>query len=300
MVRYPRLSWQHPGFTLVELLVVIAIIGVLVSLLLPAVQSAREAARRMSCSNNLKQLGIALHNYHDTNQKFPSNSFDSNQLGWTVRILPFIENQNLFEKFDFTKLYNVAPNYDLGLTSVSTLLCPSSKSPRASLSNGGEAINGVGTFTTHFYGVMGPKGTNSRTGQTYPWTNAGSHGGFAGSGFFNLTTTRNFAHITDGTSNTFALAEISWDDRRGLRTRYRLWPRGHRTNDWNACSKNLANQINTDQTAVFNDQSFGSNHPGGCHFLMADASVQFVSQTIDFATYQGAASIDGGEAQQLP
>src|SRR5688572_11652330 len=86
-------SQGRPGFTLVELLVVIAIIGVLVALLLPAVQAAREAARRMKCGNNLKQLGLGLHNFHDTRLKFPENTNGS--VGWTCLILPYIEQKSL-------------------------------------------------------------------------------------------------------------------------------------------------------------------------------------------------------------
>ena len=86
------------GFTLVELLVVIAIIGILVGLLLPAVQAAREAARRMQCSNNLKQIGLALHNYHDANNKFPQGFTRFHSWGWAVRILPYIEQSSLFNK----------------------------------------------------------------------------------------------------------------------------------------------------------------------------------------------------------
>ena len=91
------------GFTLVELLVVIAIIGVLVALLLPAVQSAREAARRMSCSNNLKQLSLALHNYEDTHKTFPPAGIDSNQMSWVVLLLPYFEQKNLYDQFNFNR-----------------------------------------------------------------------------------------------------------------------------------------------------------------------------------------------------
>src|SRR6478752_6950848 len=95
---------EHPrrAFTLVELLVVIAIIGVLVALLLPAVQAAREAARRMKCQNNLKQVSLAWHNYHDSMGSLPSGCNSTNDLNWTVFILPYIEQRGLYEKFVFT------------------------------------------------------------------------------------------------------------------------------------------------------------------------------------------------------
>src|SRR6188474_2683919 len=105
MPRYasPRYVSLRRAFTLVELLVVIAIIGVLVALLLPAVQAAREAARRMSCSNNLKQLSLALHNYEDTHKTLPPAGIDSNQMSWTVLLLPYMEQKPLYDQFNFNK-----------------------------------------------------------------------------------------------------------------------------------------------------------------------------------------------------
>jgi prepilin-type N-terminal cleavage/methylation domain-containing protein len=295
---------RRPGFTLVELLVVIAIIGILVALLLPAVQAAREAARRMSCSNNMKQLGLALHNYHDTFKVFPPHSLATNRIAWTVHLLPFIEQKNLHEQFNFNILYNAGTNNILGLTPVPAYHCPSSKSQRVNIDDGSAeqipAGSGVGAYTIHYYGVMGPKGINSATGVAYPWTNLGGHGGFADSGFMKQNMSRNFSDMTDGTSNSFALGEISWDDRKQRRTRYRMWTRGHQPNEWNAPAKNVAYQINSDQVAVFNDMAFGSNHPGGCHFLMGDASTQFIAQTVDFQRLLAAASIQGTEPQTLP
>ncbi len=295
------------GFTLVELLVVIAIIGILIALLLPAVQAAREAARRSSCSNNLKQVGLALHNYHDTFKVFPPHSLDTrtsglifNRLAWTVHILPFLEQQPLYDQFDFTRRYNQNPNRPLAMTRVQAYLCPSVKSPRTSIQNGGESSGGIGYFTTHYYGVMGPKGNNPVDGQPYKFRNVGGHGGFAEEGFFVQSKSTKFSHITDGTSNTIAIQEIGWDDRGGRRTRYRMWTRGHLQDSWNAPGKNIANQINSDLTSVFNDMSAGSNHPGGCLFVMGDASTQFLSETIDFGTYLSLASIGGGEPQALP
>jgi prepilin-type N-terminal cleavage/methylation domain-containing protein len=285
------------GFTLIELLVVIAIIAILVSLLLPAVQQAREAARRTQCRNNLKQIALAIHNYHDTYQRFPPSSFNSNKLAWTVHTLPFIEQQALFEQFNMNLIFNAGTNNVLGLRRVSTYICPSIKSPLSSISNGGEAIGGVATFTTSYYGVMGPQGLNPGTTAAYPFTVVGVHGGFAQNGFFRQNAQTRFADILDGASNTFMIGEISWDDRRGVRTRYRTWSRGHNQNDWSSGVKNFSHQINSDFTALFNNMSFGSNHPGGCHFLLGDASVNFLSSSTDFGLLLSSASISGGEVQ---
>jgi hypothetical protein len=285
MVRSCSFRPKRTGFTLV------------VGLLLPAVQAAREAARRMSCTNNLKQLGLAIHNYHDTHRVFPPHSLNTNRLAWTVHVLPFIEGQSLFEQFNMGLQYNAGVNNDLGLTKVPGYHCPSSKNTQSSLENGGESIAGVATQTTHYYGSMGPKGTNITTNTAYTHTAGGSHGGFSGDGFFRQNTTTKFADLIDGTSNTICLGEISWDDRGGVRTRYRTWTRGHAQNDWNAGAKNVAQQINSDFTALFNDMSFGSNHPGGCHFLMGDGSIRFLSETVDFNAYLAVASANGREVK---
>ena len=203
----------RPGFTLVELLVVIAIIGILVALLLPAVQMAREAARRMQCSNHMKQIGLALHNYHDTFKTFPpSATWGAPVPGrrlqgayhhtWLVKILPFVEQQVLYDTID--QRYRIWGQPVVGKT-VPVLRCPSDGDFRKVEKTHGIAI------------------TNYSGSEGYHWwpSAALSQGWWAGrrfrvtgptadySGLFTVTKTRKFADIKDGTSNTIVAAETN-------------------------------------------------------------------------------------------
>ncbi len=118
------------AFTLVELLVVLSIIGILVSLLLPAVQAAREAARRMQCTNNLKQIGLALHNYESSHRKFPVGSIESNFISPLVAILPVLEQSNNYQQWDFSRSYSDPFNAAVAAQRINTYLCPSMSLPR--------------------------------------------------------------------------------------------------------------------------------------------------------------------------
>ncbi|PQO32395.1 DUF1559 domain-containing protein [Bremerella cremea] len=293
----PRLSRSRYGFTLVELLVVIAIIGVLIALLLPAVQQAREAARRNSCSNQMKQIGLALHNYHDTYKSFPYGSVhftaQSNPVGWHYAILPFIEQNALYEQGDPSIAYNSGVNAPMREMRMEAYLCPSSSSKAE------KADDNTAHFTTHYYGIMGPTGTNPQSGTNYKENTNGSHGGFSQEGIFYFNERRTFADLLDGTSNTFMVGEISWAERNGNSTRYRPWNRGGQLNQFMAPCKNVANPINSDYTALFNDMSYGSNHPGGCQFVMGDASVHFVPEVVDYNIYLSTASTSGSETKTI-
>jgi prepilin-type N-terminal cleavage/methylation domain-containing protein len=297
--------YSRHGFTLVELLVVIAIIGVLVALLLPAVQAAREAARRTQCQNNMRQLGIAAHNYHDVVGVFPSAGTSSNEFSWNVHILPFIEQKNLYDQFDFNKgLYtsggaNQTGKNGLALNKVDAFLCPASPVKRQMLSAphnvyATEVVNGQPPYTSHYYGVQGPKGA-SLGGGTYTATGNTTHGAFSIHGIMQCDGKVRFAQVTDGASNTFIFGELSWTSQT-VGTRYRSWVRGcfDSSNAANP-TRNVNASINTFNIGVFNDIAFGSQHPNGCNFCLADASTRFVSQNISLGTYKAAASRDGDE-----
>ena len=327
------------GFTLVELLVVIAIIGVLVALLLPAVQMAREAANRSSCGNNLKQLGLACHNFHDTfkylppgaeNQVYKKPKDPANPTAliqgttWLVYILPQIEQRPLYDRYNFAVSWNDATdpaNLRIGNTVLDAFQCPSGE---ASLRdpNANAGVDGVQNATTHYYGVMGP---NYRTvdpqapvlnGTTYTWRvgDPTANGAQATDGILgqyrdnagSITTQRRLrmADFVDGTTNTLMIAELSRSPKNGQPNPYRSWIRGN--NGGSGATKNVAYPINAvwfnhgGFTNNFNDMSFCSNHPAGAQFCLGDASVRFLPETIDMNVYYFLSTRAMGEQAKVP
>jgi prepilin-type N-terminal cleavage/methylation domain-containing protein/prepilin-type processing-associated H-X9-DG protein len=311
---------RRGAFTLIELLVVIAIIAILIGLLLPAVQKVREAAARMKCSNNLKQIGLAVHNYHDTNGKLP-NAYDARTgLSWHVLILPYIEQDNLYKQFDLTNSSFVhtivGRNNPHGLRKLAAYLCPSCPLTEQAFgapnnTNGPSdlipANTGQPAAIPHYYGVNGPRGTNPATATAYPVGTALHEGvPVATTGIFQRDGDHRLTGITDGTSNTLMIAEMSWVSPR-FGTRYRTWVRGGeeyagvvagRPSFVVSC-RNVTNAINSIFSAnlivPYNDVPFGSMHPGGMNAGFGDGSVRFLSQNLDMATYRALASRDGGE-----
>ena len=215
------------GFTLVELLVVIAIIGVLIALLLPAVQQAREAARRMQCSNNLKQLGLSLHNYHDTHLSFPIGARYNMQLAgssWRFALLPFMEQQALYD-LDKASGHNLN-TYQGGANDLSAFnshvrqlfgvvvdgyVCPSSSLDplRATHNNATRYANGVVTQAHHYVGIMGAyPDPGGRPASQY--SHSLPDGSFAtDNGILTISESKRMRDVTDGTSNTIIVAEQS-------------------------------------------------------------------------------------------
>jgi len=267
------------GFTLIELLVVIAIIAILVALLLPAVQQAREAARRTQCKSQMKQFGLALHNYHDQYNAFPlawvrvnqgtSGSEDwRNEISAWVRILPFLDQANLYNRWDFNVSQlvspNIGPNGPDGKP-IGIYFCPTRRSP-------------VGTTLIYNTSARGDYALSAGSTDIM-----GSPTAIKGSFAYNWS--YQLRDFTDGTSNVFMIGEksIRNPDNPSDQTRdgqqYRLG--FHST-------RNTVSPMNRQTLTAFGnpDCNFASDHTGGAHFLFADGSVQFLSQNINFELYQ--------------
>ncbi len=306
---------HRSGFTLVELLVVIAIIGILVALLLPAVQAAREAARRMQCSNNLKQMGLALHNYHDTYKAFPCGrwgQFPGQAYSFQSLILRYMEQDNVYDAIDFQQSWGHANNAVPLATVIPMYLCPS------------DPVSGLpaGWAGNNYFGNGGSKPEKSVAA-------------LANGVFYNKSNIR-LADILDGLSNTAAFSErLKGDFSNAIST-----PRSDlfgpsvvvTTADeaMNACramdATNLANQSRSssgapwlagspdnvaeyqhvappgDRSCAFpgtpNRSSWAANshHPGGVNLAKCDGSVSFYPRTIDILVWRAIGSRNGGEA----
>ena len=300
------------GFTLVELIVVVAILALLIALLLPAVQGAREAARRIQCSNNQKQIGVAMHAYQASMRVFPQGSNTANQLSWRVFVLPQMEQQALYDRFDFgAGQFNGGTNREgpnksiLALNKIDVYHCPSAS--RFLASDGSSTLTNPTrqTFNSHYYGVAGPKGTNPATGQAYPHVAYGIYGGYAEGGILYRDSTTDPAAVLDGLSNTLMVGEIAVPNVSSWTTSWHgggdggNWIRGGCCESTNpsgtAGSKNVDVGINAPPLLI-NDCPFSSRHAGaGAVFLRGDGSVSFVSDSIPIDVYKALCSRRGGE-----
>ncbi len=320
----------RPAFTLVELLVVIAIIGILVGLLLPAVQAAREAARRMQCSNNLKQLGLAFHNYESATKSFPINYATRGKLGfpnngpgiansgrsWLQMVLPYIEQTPLYNNIDFTvglqpkssaATTPVGRNRLVAATIVPTFLCPSDDS-----NEGGRLLSRSDLNETSApadaWAVTGYKacaGSNWNAG-LFAWVNSGATGvggknagqsdglnlgnGVICSNQTNVNGTTRMRDVTDGTSNTFIIGEAM----PGW-SQWNWWYNPNAVTATTAIPLNRVLRVAKNIGDWPNNYAFASRHVGGGQFASADGSVRFVSDNIDTVTYRAFATVSSGE-----
>ncbi|QDU63807.1 putative major pilin subunit [Planctomycetes bacterium Pan216] len=297
------------GFTLVELLVVIAIIGVLVALLLPAVQQARESARRMQCSANLRQIGIALHNYADQTGVLPPGGMYSTdpgreQWGWGTFLLPQLDNQSLYDRLnvDRWELYDLlsasgggATGRALAQTKINLYRCPSDGGSNDTLQGtpvsrhfGGDAGAGSSYFTgtSNYVGVCGTFVTSQSNDGAMVVARAGA--GYS---------PRRLADIIDGTSKTLAIGERSWRCNAGSWVGNRSTPgSGPRGSDYTIgrLSRTLNDPAPSGAGTDYNSctTGFSSEHSGGAFFLLADGSVRFINESIDYSLPSGFDQLD--------
>ncbi len=324
-----NLRQRRVGFTLIELLVVIAIIAILIALLLPAVQQAREAARRSTCKNNMKQLGLALHNYHDTFKSFPIGAqYPYHKGNWRFSILPYIDSSPLYNQLTaahpvnsdgFAGMRNdtiAVGTYGANFGILAGLTVPVYKCPSSALSANNNStspsLNNAQLGQTHDYvGVMGaypdPAGRSGVCSGDLSGRGAACENGML---FFNGHT--KIRDVTDGTSNTILISEqsgaIGTED---MRANYQGgWSGFYNTTQRPAqitSTSHFAAGISTIRFAINLDSKpngttttysyntvLNSYHTGGIHVLLTDGAVRFIGENIDLPTFRALGSKDDG------
>ena len=301
---------------MIELLVVIAIIAVLIGLLLPAVQAAREAARRAQCVNNMKQLGLALHNYHDVHNRFPMGTIRNPANGlfvdntgyrqpFVVTLLPYYEQANAYNAYNMNLIFNTPANSTTRLIWLDIYQCPSDERQMFNQLTAGVAV------------PIDTKGNYGLNWGTTAYWNQGAGNGQKVAPFY-MGYGANFADITDGTSSTLAMLEMRQApspngsppavDRRG-----RLWNEdsatyqvstrfgpNSRLPDYGLCVNDTARGLpclnDTDSTKSLTFyMGARSRHPGGVNGLFCDGSVHFFKDSIGLAPWQALSTMNGGE-----
>ena len=261
---FARTRSQIHGFTLVELLVVIAIIGVLIGMLLPAVQMVREAARRTSCANNLHQIGLGLHNYHAAHQEFPiggiewrsNNDPTKRQLAWSAFLLPFLDQQNVHDQLDLKTAFDSEENRVAAATIIPVFVCPSSQRGKKTVNDRGPCDYG-GIYGERISGPNNPpKGTMLHDVAIA------------------------LRDVTDGSSNTLIVAEDS----------------GWRDGQW-INGRNIFDQAFAINRAPFFENDIRSEHPQGANAVWCDGSVRFLAESTDLSLLAAICTRAGGEIE---
>jgi prepilin-type N-terminal cleavage/methylation domain-containing protein len=296
------------GFTLIELLVVIAIIAILIGLLLPAVQKVREAAANTQCRNNLKQLGLALHNYHDVYKGFPYGEYNKGGVAhaWTAYILPYIEQQNLYKEYDFTKTWSnavndtdtkarIAPTHVF----IAVFVCPSAPDRSAGVAAGNPRKPLDYPALANLNNSLIPNAWITKTNPAYPGDPAGTWRGILGS-----NVKRRIAEVIDGTSNTILLAEDAGCNQQFIMgkatgagtNRGGAWANAGDANlaiaGFNAATKSRPGPCGVNCS---NDHEVYSFHTGGANAVFGDASVHTLAPNLSIQTLAALMTRNRGE-----
>ena len=306
------------AFTLVELLVVIAIIGVLIALLLPAVQAAREAARRTDCQNRVRQGVLATLNFNDAMRHFPSSSAGGTTgqaklkvtcMSWIAQVLPFIEEAQLQDLVDLKEIWTSVSNKKARETPLPQFRCPTTGTMLPGAEESGIVEGSV--LRAHYVAIMGAKHScplvaTAAPDATYtiercPPVGLPDQGGMAMNGIIHFHSKTRSRHVTDGTSKTMLIGESSWVGVGDMR----VWIVGVPSDGsyWHYNAENIAHPMRTayweslvaSPPYPMNDTSLGSEHPGGAHVGMADGSVQFLSEEIPLPLMKAMASRGSAE-----
>ncbi|QDT32022.1 DUF1559 domain-containing protein [Thalassoglobus polymorphus] len=306
------------GFTLIELLVVIAIIAILVALLLPAVQQAREAARRTRCKNNLKQIGLALHNYHDTHNSLPAGSivllnasgttYYGHGWTWHASILPFLDQGPLYQQIQGPNDSGIgaesgsttSPKQQLaGQTVLSMFWCPSQPDVTTGPQKGGYAPS---NYNGNMGTLIGNSGDNCYSGSVTTAAGMAARGGCMNAdGVFFISSSVRFRDVIDGLSNTIFVSEVidSGGDANLLggagSDRKHCFSGGADSNPPTEMTEYLIAAESNDPINSYGEEAAGSFHVGGAQFLLGDGSVRFLSENLDMTTYRSISTRANGE-----